>query len=193
MSEKRTTTTEELLTQSTNYCEVCGIEVNSNTNLKRFGKLFCSDEHLSQYVRARQKKMGLIEEEVGVQLIKEFDSSLRNLLFDFCLAALDGDNLNAKLYLRHSYYLLGLRRRLTLLLSIIVNEPSLKEDKDVRQLLTLLAVMTEPNNIDVYFDLNDGGFTKKYSTYLEELQKLIPTNQGISVPRREEKEEPHFL
>ncbi|MGB7956797.1 MAG: hypothetical protein WCF23_22720, partial [Candidatus Nitrosopolaris sp.] len=78
-------------------------------------------------------------------------------------------------------------------LSIIVNEPSLKEDKDVRQLLTLLAVMTEPNNIDVYFDLNDGGFTKKYSTYLEELQKLIPANQGISVPRREEKEEPHFL
>ena len=69
-----------------------------------------------------------------------------------------------------------------------MNEPSLKEDKDVRQLLTLLAVMTEPNNIDVYFDLNDGGFTKKYSTYLEELQKLIPANQGISVRRQKRRE-----
>ncbi|MGB7956300.1 MAG: hypothetical protein WCF23_20195 [Candidatus Nitrosopolaris sp.] len=71
-----------------------------------------------------------------------------------------------------------------------MNEPSLKEDKDIRQLLTLLAVMTEPNNIDVYFDPNDSGFTKKYSIYLEELQKLIPANQGISIPRqRDEKEE----
>lgn len=125
-----------------------------------------------------------------LQLIKGFDSSLRNLLFDFCLAALEGDNLNAKLYLRHSYYLLGLHRRLTLVLSIIVNEPSLKEDKDVRQLLTLLAVMTEPNNIDVYFDLNYGGFTKKYSTYLEELQKLIPANKELACEdKRREKEE----
>ena len=81
-------------------------------------------------------------------------------------------------------------RRLTLVLSIIVNEPSLKEDKDVRQLLTLLAVMTEPNNIDVYFDLNDGGFTKKYSTYLEELQKLIPANKEVAFEdKRGEKEE----
>ena len=53
--------------------------------------------------------------------------------------------------------------------------------------------MTEPNNIDVYFDPKDSGFNRKYCTYLEELQKLIPANQGISVPRREEKEEPHFL
>lgn len=121
--------------------------------------------------------------------MKGFDSSLRNLLFDFCLAALDGDNLNAKLYLRHSCYLLGLHRILTLVLSIIVNEPSLKDDKDVRQLLTLLAVMTEPNNIDVYFDPNDSGFTKKYSTYLEELQKLIPDNQGISIPRHKRRGE----
>ena len=79
-------------------------------------------------------------------------------------------------------------RRLALLLSVIVNETSFKEDKDIRQLLTMLAVITEPNNIDVYFDPNDGGFTKKYSKYLEELQKLTPVNQGISVTRKEENE-----
>lgn len=41
------------------YCEVCGIDVDPNTKLKRFGKLFCSDEHLNQYIEARQKKLGL--------------------------------------------------------------------------------------------------------------------------------------
>lgn len=66
-----------------------------------------------------------------LHLIKVFDSSVKALLFDFCLAALDGDSLNAKLYLRHSYHLLGLHRRLTLLLSVIANEISLREDKDI--------------------------------------------------------------
>jgi hypothetical protein len=79
---------------------------------------------------------------------------------------------------------LGLHRRLTLLLSVIVNEKSLKEDKDIRQLLTMLAVITEPINIDVYFDPNNGGFTRKYSKYLEELQKLTPASQAIAVTRK---------
>jgi hypothetical protein len=121
-----------------------------------------------------------------LQLIEGFSSSIRNLLFDFCLATLDGDSLDAKLYLRHAYYLLGLHRRLTLILSVIVSETSLKEDKDVRQLLTMLAVITEPNNIDVYFDPNNGGFTRKYSKYLEELQKLKPVRQAIAVTRKKE-------
>ncbi|MFZ0510392.1 MAG: hypothetical protein WAM14_02195 [Candidatus Nitrosopolaris sp.] len=139
---------------------------------------------------ARIEEVTLNQRYKQLQLIKGFDSFLRNLLFDFCLAALDGDNLNAKLYLRHSYYLLGLHRRLTLLLSVIVNEPSLKEDKDIRQLLTLLAVMTEPNNIDVYFDPNDTGFNKKYTTYLKELQKLTPDHKEItSNPQKKEETE----
>ena len=166
-------------------------EINGETRFITLVSLRDIVRLLNKFLKdARIEEVTLKQRYKQLQLIKGFDSSLRNLLFDFCLAALDGDSLNAKLYLRHSYYLLGLHRRLTLLLSIIVNEPSLKEDKDVRQLLTLLAVMAEPNNIDVYFDLNDGGFTKKYSTYLEELQKLIPANQGISARRqREEKEE----
>lgn len=121
-----------------------------------------------------------------LSLIKGFDSSVKDLLFDFCLAALDGDSLNAKLYLRHSYYLLGLHRRLTLLLSVIVNDISLREDKDIRQLLKLLAIITEPNNIDVYFDTNNGGFSSKYTTYLKELQ--IPTQANIGSGDVQQKE-----
>ncbi len=130
---------------------------------------------------ARIEEVTLRQRYKQLQSIKGFDFSLMNLLFDFCLAALDGDSLNAKLYLRHSYYLLGLHRRLTLLLSVIVNEPSLKEDKDIRQLLTQLAVITEPNNIDVYFNPRDSGFNRKYCTYLEELQKLTPARELLAI------------
>ena len=36
-----------------------GIDTSPNTDLKRFGKLFCSNTHLEQYIEARQKKLGL--------------------------------------------------------------------------------------------------------------------------------------
>lgn len=46
---------------SEEYCEVCGIEVRVDTDLKRFGKLFCSQEHMEQYVRIKQRDLGLDE------------------------------------------------------------------------------------------------------------------------------------
>jgi hypothetical protein len=49
--------TEELSTAR--YCELCGVEVEQNVNLKRFGKLFGSDDHTYQYVNARQRRLGL--------------------------------------------------------------------------------------------------------------------------------------
>ena len=52
----------------------------------------------------------------------------------------------------------------------------------------MLAVITESNNIDVYFDSNNGGFARKYSKYLEELQKLKPASQAIIVTRKEQNE-----
>src|SRR5919112_703702 len=66
---------------------------------------------------------------------------LKNLLFDFSLSALNGDYLDAKLYLAHSHYLLGLRRNLVLLLSIIINDPNNINDREVRKLLTNLALL----------------------------------------------------
>ena len=47
------------------------------------------------------------------------------------------------------------------------------KDKDVRQLLTLLARLSEPDNIDIYFDGEDNGFNMRYTTYLKELSNLV--------------------
>lgn len=41
------------------YREVCGIDVKADTELKRFGKYFCSSEHMDEYVRAKQRDLGL--------------------------------------------------------------------------------------------------------------------------------------
>jgi len=105
---------------------------------------------------------------------------LKNLLFEFCLSALEGDMVDSKLYLTHSLYLLGLRRRLVILLSALINEPQLvKSDKDVRRLLTYLAILSEPNNIDIHFDKDGDGFSNRYSVYLEELKKIsIPISEN---------------
>ena len=93
------------------------------------------------------------------------------LLFDFCLAALEGDYLDAKLYLAHSFHILGLHRSFNLLLSVIVNE-ALTEDNDVRELLTLLARATEPRNAGSYLDTYGDRYGKRYRIYLAELEKL---------------------
>ena len=44
---------------------------------------------------------------------------------------------------------------MALLLSVIVNESLLRLDKGVRKLLTLIAMISEPSNIDVYFDVKN--------------------------------------
>jgi hypothetical protein len=106
---------------------------------------------------------------------------LKNLLFDFCLSALVSDTFNAKLFLTHSLYLTGLRRQLVILLSSIINDSNLVDnDNDVRELLTLLALLSEPNNIDIYFDINSDGFNNRYNTYLKEINKLSRYNNNNS-------------
>jgi hypothetical protein len=93
------------------------------------------------------------------------------LLFDFCLAALESDYLDAKLYLSHSFHILGLHQSFNLLLSVIINEP-LTYDKDVRELLTLLARICEPRNAKTYLDTYGNEYIRRYKTYLHELEKL---------------------
>ncbi len=122
---------------------------------------------------------------VRIQTIggKSSELPLKSLLFDYCLAALAGDNFDSKLYLLHSLHFMGLRIQLNLILSVIANESSLREDVDVRLLLTLLARITEPNNIDKYFDLRSGGFNRRYDIYLREIQKLSPISaQVVRIP-----------
>lgn len=96
------------------------------------------------------------------------------LLFDFCLAALDEDYLNARLYLAHSFHILGLHKPLNLLLSVVVNEEEqqLLKDKDVREVLALLAKAVEPRNASAYIDTYGKEFSRRYRVYIEELKKL---------------------
>jgi hypothetical protein len=54
----------------------------------------------------------------------------------------------------------------------LINEPVSISDTDVRKLFTYLALMSEPNNVDVHFDMDNNGFSNRYSIYLQELQKV---------------------
>ena len=54
----------------------------------------------------------------------------------------------------------------------------MKNDNDVREMLTLLALLSEPNNIDVYFDINNDGFNRRYNMYLKEIGKLSKYNNN---------------
>ena len=92
------------------------------------------------------------------------------LLFDFCLAALEEDFLDAGLYLAHSFHILGLSKSLNLLLSVIVNE-KLTNDRDVRRLIILLAKTIEPRNAESYSDIYGSRFRRRYGMYREGLRK----------------------
>jgi hypothetical protein len=86
------------------------------------------------------------------------------LLFDFCLALLDEDYLDAALYLSHSFHILGLSKSLNLLLSVIVNE-RLVQDEDVRRLVILLSKVIEPRNAELYIDMYGITFRRRYELY----------------------------
>ena len=89
---------------------------------------------------------------------------VKYLFFDFCLAALDGDYLDAGLYLAHSFHILGLSKLFNLVLSVIVNE-QLAYDKDARELIVLLARAIEPRNAEAYIDTYGSEFRKRYEVY----------------------------
>lgn len=159
-----------------NFTDIDGIatrlgilDVGSNTiSLRDIIKLlnkFLKDSGIEQLVENPRRYREIQKNSSGVPL--------KNLLFDFCLSALAGDTFDAKLFLTHSFHLIGLRRNLVTLLSSIVFEPSIiNNDNDVRRLLTLLAMISEPNNIDVYFDINKDGFNIRYDAYLKEIRRI---------------------
>jgi hypothetical protein len=93
------------------------------------------------------------------------------LLFDFCLAALEGDFLDAKLFLGHALNIIGLSNQLNLLLSAIVYTP-LTYDKQIREFLTLLALEVQPANMDAYLELYGKDFQKRHQIYKNEILEL---------------------
>ncbi len=42
------------------YCQICGMKVDKNKDIVRFGEHFCSEEHAQQFVDER-KKMDILE------------------------------------------------------------------------------------------------------------------------------------
>ena len=86
------------------------------------------------------------------------------LLFDFCLAVLEEDFLDAALYLVHSFHILGLSKPFNLLLSVIVKE-KLAYDRDVRRLIILLARAIQPRNAESYIDTYGNRFRRRYEMY----------------------------
>lgn len=97
--------------------------------------------------------------------------SAQYLLFDFCLAALEGDLLDAKLFLGHAFNIIGISNQLNLLLSAIVYTP-LTSDKHVRELLTLLALEVQPAKMESYLELYGKEFKKRFQIYENEIMKL---------------------
>jgi hypothetical protein len=93
------------------------------------------------------------------------------LLFDFCLAALEGDLLDAKLFLGHAFNIIGLSNQLNLLLSAIVYTP-LTSEKEARELLTLLALEVQPANMESYLELYGKDFQNRHQIYENEIMKL---------------------
>ncbi len=41
---------------SQKFCPVCGVDVNKSTDMKRFGKYFCSEDHAQQYAKTQMTK-----------------------------------------------------------------------------------------------------------------------------------------
>ena len=90
------------------------------------------------------------------------------LLFDYALSALEGDYLDAKLHLAHSYHILGFRSSFNVVLSILVNE-FLTHIGDIRIFLILLAKAVEPRNSRTYINSFGNHYTERYRTYLSGL------------------------
>jgi hypothetical protein len=123
---------------------------------------------------------GIYSTDAKITSVDRLDDELRKvgctypaqyLLFDFCLAALEGDFLDAKLFLGHAIQIIGLSNQFNLLLSAIVYTP-LTNDADVRQFLTLLALEVQPAKLDAYLELYGKEFQTRYQIYRDEIMKL---------------------
>src|SRR5215208_358030 len=123
-------------------------------------------------LQREEQKATFLNIEQRYKQLREIGCSypIEYLLFDFCLASLDEDFLDAALYLAHSFHILGFSKLFNLLLSVIVNE-KLAHDRDVRRLIILLARAIEPRNAEAYIDTYGITFRRRYELYREGLRK----------------------
>jgi DNA-binding response OmpR family regulator len=123
-------------------------------------------------IQSEEQKATFLDIEQRYKQLREIGCSypIEYLLFDFCLAALDEDFLDAALFLAHSFHILGLSKSFNLLLSVIVNE-KLAHDRDVRRLIVLIARAIEPRDAELYIDTYGVTFRRRYELYREGLRK----------------------
>ena len=121
-------------------------------------RIYSSDENVKSSIRLDKLR------KIGCTYPAQY------LLFDF-LAALEGDLLDAKLFLGHAFNIIGLSNQLNLLLSAIVYTP-LTSEKEVRELLTLLALEVQPANMEAYLQIYGKDFQKRHQIYENEIMKL---------------------
>ena len=38
------------------HCQICGIDVKKDNDIKRFGKYFCNDEHAKQFLAEKEEE-----------------------------------------------------------------------------------------------------------------------------------------
>jgi len=122
-------------------------------------RIYSSDENVKSSIRLDKLR------KIGCTYPAQY------LIFDFCLAALEEDLLDAKLFLGHAFNIIGLSNQLNLLLSAIVYTP-LTSEKEVRELLTLLALEVQPANMEAYLQLYGKDFQKRHQIYENEIMKL---------------------
>ena len=117
-------------------------------------------------LQREKQKVTFLDIEQRYNQLQEIGCSypVEYLLFDFCLAALDEDSLDAALYLAHSFHILGLSKSFNLFLSVIINE-KLTYDRDARRLIILLARAIEPRNAESYVDTYGSRFRRRYEMY----------------------------
>lgn len=91
-----------------------GITFVSLRDIIRLLNKFLKDARIEELTPTHNNYDGRLETESKIK------AQIRSILFDYCLAALEGNNFDARLYLVHLLHFAGLRKRLNLLLAILV-------------------------------------------------------------------------
>ncbi|MDE1818599.1 MAG: hypothetical protein KGI19_08360 [Thaumarchaeota archaeon] len=95
------------------------------------------------------------------------------LFFDFCLAALQGDYVDARLHLENASYVLEIDRDLFHFLSTIIEKEQCK-NPEVSKLLTLFALAVEPISASSHAERLGKGYAERFAIYEKKIEELRP-------------------
>ena len=88
-----------------------------------------------------------------------------SLFFDFCLAYLGGDYTDAKLFLDHSKYLLGIPYYFRLLLYKITHTPILRNDNNIKKFVAMVARTIQPMSAKGFESEYGEEYFRRYAIY----------------------------